>query len=53
MEGMYLETPKGGYDETIANIMNEGKMKALFERPRTRQEWNIFLGVHFKAVLGN
>lgn len=31
---MYLETPKGGYDETIANIMNEGKMKALSERPR-------------------
>lgn len=37
MEGMYLETLKGGYDEPIANIMNERKMKALSERPRTRQ----------------
>lgn len=59
MEGMYLETLKGGYDEPIANITNEGKMKALSERSRTRQgqeqdkNETFFSGVHFKVALGN
>lgn len=50
MEGMYLETLKGGYDEPIANIMNEGKMKALSERPRTRQGQEQYKNETFSLV---